>query len=120
MINKKAWREGRRGEGERRKKFLRIGEQFECLEVGEIFECLVGGPFPFSRFPLLPVSSSPSPLIPLLLFPHHLPVPWEAGDFSNLLLIYALCIPNMVCYVIMWRKEWGLSVKQRYAPDTSG
>ena len=50
MINKKAWKEGRRGE-ERRKKFLKEGEQFECLEAGEIFECLVGGPFPFPPSP---------------------------------------------------------------------
>ena len=73
MINKRAWREGRRGEGERRKKFLRVIEQFECLEAGDISNGW--WILPLFLIPLLPVSPSPSSLIPLPLFLHHLPSP---------------------------------------------
>ena len=138
MINKKAWREGRRGEGERRKKFLRAGDQFECLEVGKIFECMVGD-FPFSIFPLLPVSPVPpppsTPLFPPPPPPPHfqppLPLPlcvcvcvWGGGGgggggFLKNLTDYGSMHYVFLIWCVMWR-DWGLSVKQRDAPDTSG
>ena len=60
---KKGSLEGREeGRMRRRKKVLRAGEQFKCLEAGRYLNVWSGDPSPFPHLLLLPVYPSPSPL----------------------------------------------------------